>query len=109
MPRPKGSKNKKTLAQNAACITAEQIAKDKALIAEEIEAAEAAVSEAMQLVKEKKAALKAAQKKLARFLKQEASMTALAEKAQRKADAEKLAQAFLSSGKSLDEVMELLK
>ena len=38
-----------------------------------------------------------------------AALTAQAEQEQRKADAEKLAAAFLSSGKSLDEVLEMLK
>lgn len=111
MPRPKGSKNKKpsVRATKIAPMTVEQIADEKAAIAKEIEEATAAVNEAAQFLKDKKAALKAAQKKLAKFEKQEAALTAQAEQEQRKADAERLAAAFLASGKSLDEVLNMLK
>ena len=60
-------------------------------------------------LKAKKAELKDAQKQLAKIEKQEAALAEQAAQNQRKADAEKLATAFLESGKSLDEVLRALQ
>lgn len=81
----------------------------KLLLLKEIEGATAAVSEAAQILKDKKASLKASQKKLAKLKKQGAALTAQAEQEQRKSDAEKLVASFLTSDKSLDEVLDMLR
>ena len=82
MPRPKGSKNRKPSVRRKGVANAESISEAKAAVATQIEALTSEVNEA--------AAEQAAQN-------------------QRKADAEKLATAFLESGKSLDEVLRALQ
>lgn len=74
-----------------------------------IEALTSEVNEAAAALKAKKAELKDAQKQLAKIEKQEAALAEQAAQNQRKADAEKLATAFLESGKSLDEVLRALQ
>ena len=66
-------------------------------------------AKAAAALKAKKAELKDAQKQLAKIEKQEAALAEQAAQNQRKADAEKLATAFLESGKSLDEVLRALQ
>lgn len=90
MPRPKGSKNRKPSVRRKGVANAESISEAKAAVATQIEALTSEVNEAAAALKAKKAELKDAQK-------------------QRKADAEKLATAFLESGKSLDEVLRALQ
>ena len=102
MPRPKGSKNRKPSVRRKGVANAESISEAKAAVATQIEALTSEVNEAAAALKAKKAELKDAQKQLAKIEKQEA---ALAEQA----DAEKLATAFLESGKSLDEVLRALQ
>ena len=91
MPRPKGSKNRKPSVRRKGVANAESISEAKAAVATQI------------------AELKDAQKQLAKIEKQEAALAEQAAQNQRKADAEKLATAFLESGKSLDEVLRALQ
>ena len=102
MPRPKGSKNRKPSVRRKGVANAESISEAKAAVATQIEALTSEVNEAA-------AALKDAQKQLAKIEKQEAALAEQAAQNQRKADAEKLATAFLESGKSLDEVLRALQ
>ena len=89
MPRPKGSKNKKSVAP---------VVED---IDQKIAAAEAEIEELVAQLKAKKAELKALIKE------KEAALAAAAEK---KAEEEKakLLDALAKSGKSIDEIIEFL-
>lgn len=107
MARPKGSKNKKNPVSNAG--TLETVAAAKKNLGEEIDALTAAVEEAAQALKDKKAELKTAQKKLEKLEKQEAAAQEAAAQEAKRAEASRLLDAFLASGKSLDEVLEVLK
>ncbi len=107
MARPKGSKNKKNPVSNAG--TLETVAAAKKNLGEEIDALTAAVEEAAQTLKDKKAELKTAQKKLEKLEKQEAAAQEAAAQEAKRAEASRLLDAFLASGKSLDEVLEVLK
>ncbi len=88
MPRPKGSKNKKTL------LTENLEAK--------IAAAESEIAALTEQLKAKKAELKLMQKEKARSDKRAAAKKAEEDKA-------KLLEAISASGKSVEEVLEMLK
>ena len=98
MARPKGSKNKKTIAAAAE----NQITLSTALIDEQISAVEADIAELTQTLKNKKIELKALTKEKTRAAELEARQKAEAEK-------EKLLDAVAKSGKSIDEILEFLK
>lgn len=93
MPRPKGSKNKKSLAAPELDLSA---------ITQQIDAIEEEIAELSETLKAKKAALKNLTK---------ARVEAEAAAAAKKAEADKLAilAAFEASGKSVEEILELLK
>ena len=93
MPRPKGSKNKKT----TVVIEVDTIAN----IDEKIAAAEAAVAELTESLKAKKAELKELTKAKAEAVKAAAEKRAEEEKA-------KLLEAVAASGKSIDEIIEMI-
>ncbi len=95
MSRPKGSKNKKTIAAAAATVTAENISR-------RIEEVEAEIKRLAEEQKAKKAELKK--------LIKERDSAARAE-ARKKAEANKAAimAAVESSSKSIDEILEFLK
>lgn len=109
MPRPKGSKNKTTSAQAMGVATMEQLEAAKAEIQDEISTLNTDLEEMAQLLKSKKADLKAAQKALAALEKQEAALAEQAAKEKRQEEANTLAAAFLDSGKSLEEILKLLE
>lgn len=92
MPRPKGSKNKKT----AAIIEAVGVYDEK------IAAAETAIAELTAELKAKKAELKDLIKAKAKAEKVSAEKKAEEDKA-------KLLEAFAASGKSVDEIIDMLK
>ena len=92
MPRPKGSKNKKT------AVVIETIEN----IDEKIAAAETALAEMTKALKAKKAELK----ELARA-KAEADKIAAAKRAEE--ERTKLLEAVAASGKSMDEIISLIK
>ncbi len=92
MPRPKGSKNKKKT----------EIILDPNALDEQIKAAEAEIETLTAALKVKKAELK----KLVKD-KAEAEKTAAEKKAEE--DKAKLLEAVAASGKSIEEVLELLK
>lgn len=97
MGRPKGSKNKKTTARNANLTfsTPEELES-------KITAAEAEISALTGSLKAKKAELKALTK-----AKAEAEKIAAQQKSE--ADKERILQAVAASGKSIDEIIDLLK
>ena len=98
MARPKGSKNKKTIAAEVD----NQITLSTALIDEQISAVEAEIADLTQTLRSKKAELKTLTKEKVRAEELEARQRA-------EADKEKLLDAVAKSGKSIDEILELLK
>ena len=106
MPRPKGSKNKKTVSAEVAPVAVESISEKISVVEAEItaigEQLKAKKDELKTLVKEKAKADKAAAKQKA---KEEAE--AAAKKAEE--DKAKLLEAFQASGKSVDELVAFLK
>ena len=108
MPRPKGSKNKKTISQTAA---AAPVAVEN--IAEKIAAVEAEIAAIGEQLKAKKDELKALMKEKAKADKSAAKQKAKeeAEAAAKKAeeDKAKLLEAFQASGKSVEELVAFLK
>ena len=97
MPRPKGSKNKKTAATNTMEINISIESLD-----EQIKTTEAEIESMTAALKDKKTELKALLKK-----KDKAEKIA----AEKKAEEEKarLLEAVAASGKSIDEILEMLK
>ena len=95
MPRPKGSKNKSKAVETAVELTVEQFE-------EKIAAAEAEIEQMTESLKAKKAELKELVKG------KEAAVAAAAEK---KAEEDKKAimDAIAASGKTVEEILELLK
>ena len=92
MPRPKGSKNKKT------AVVVDPVEN----VDEKIAAAEAAIAALTEELKAKKAELKKLNK-----AKEKAEKVAAEKQAEE--DKAKLLEAITASGKSVDEVLELLK
>lgn len=94
MPRPKGSKNKKkTVVENVVSIDT---------LNEQISAVEAEIEEITAALKAKKAELKKLVKARSAAEEQAAAQKAEEDKA-------KLLEAVAASGKSIDEVLEMLK
>lgn len=93
MARPKGSKNKKTIMNTA--VTIQEVGEKIAAIEEEI-------SSLNEKLKERKTWLK-------NLTKQKAAMEKEAEKRKAEEDKAKLLDAVKKSGKSVEEIIELLK
>ena len=110
MPRPKGSKNKKsilTVAQVEAQIAAKQEMK-KTLEADEAGIA-AELEKQKQLLRAKKKELRAVEKELLVLEEKKAEAAAIASAAAQKVEIEKVVSKLVSSGKSADEILEMLK
>lgn len=97
MPRPKGSKNKKTAAANTPDINISIESLD-----EQIRATEAEIESMTASLKNKKAELKALLK-----TKEKAEKIAAEQKAEE--DKIRILDAVAASGKSIDEILEMLK
>ena len=97
MPRPKGSKNKKTAAVNSPDINISIDSLD-----EQIKATEAEIESMTASLKNKKAELKALIK-----AKEKAEKLAAEQKAEE--DKIRILDAVAASGKSIDEILEMLK
>lgn len=102
MARPKGSKNRKP--KNT--MSLDEIYTAKSAAEEELSALNTEISELMEQVKAKRAAVQAVKRKLTSLGKKEAEAQALAAQEKRNAEAQELAAAFLNSDKSLEEVMK---
>ena len=110
MSRPKGSKNKKTLLSEAQLgdkIIAAEAAKKK-LEAEERKLVSVMEDAKVQL-KAKRKELRAAERSLAVMREKKAQSDAVAAKAAQKLEIEKVVSSLVSSGKSADEILDLLK
>ena len=110
MPRPKGSKNKKTV-QSAGKIDekiAAQAALKQALEAEQANIL-AEIEKQKQLLKAKKKELRAADKALAALEAKKLEAQAIETAAAQKVEIEKVVSKLVRSGKSADEILEMLK
>ena len=110
MPRPKGSKNKKTVQSVVKVeekIAAQQALK-KTLEAEQADIL-AAIEKQKQLLKAKKKELRAAEKALLALEAKKAEAAAVESAAAQKVEIEKVVSKLVSSGKSADEILEMLK
>ena len=110
MPRPKGSKNKKTVASVAKVEEklAAQQAKKQALEAEQA-AIMAEIEKQKQLLKAKKKELRAAEKAILSLEEKKAEAAAIETAVAQKAEIEKVVTKLVSSGKSADDILEMLK
>jgi predicted nucleic acid-binding protein len=108
--RPKGSKNKKTLLSEAQLDEkiAAQLAAKKKLEAEEQKILKAIEDYKVQL-KGKKKELKAADKALAALQEKKSQVDAIAAAVAQKAEIEKVVSSLISSGKTADEILDVLK
>lgn len=110
MPRPKGSKNKKknmTIADVETQITAQEEVK-KALENEQA-GIMAAIEKQKELLKAKKKELRAAEKALLVLQEKKAQAEAIEAASAKKAEIEAAVTKLVSSGKSADEILEMLK
>jgi nucleotide-binding universal stress UspA family protein len=109
MSRPKGSKNKKTLLNEAQLddrIAAQKAAKRK-LEAEQQKILNN-IEEQKVLLKQKKKELKAADKALAALEEKKTQVDALAAATAQKAEIEKVVSSLISSGKGANEILDML-
>lgn len=114
MSRPKGSKNKKTLlseAQLGSQITAQRALKNK--LTSEEQKLETQMENLKAQLKSKKKELRAAERKLNALIERksqaDAAAAAQAANAAQKQEVEKVLSKLVNSGKSADEILELLK
>ena len=109
MPRTKGSKNKpKTVAADFATQLAEKQSAKEALSAE-IASIIANIDTLKADLKEKKSALKKAEKEVAMLEAKKAKADVKAVEEAKKAEAESVLKKLLASGMSADEILEKLK
>ena len=109
MPRTKGSKNKpKTMTADFATQIAEKQSAKEALAAE-IASITANIDTLKADLKEKKTALKSAQKELTKLEAKKAAADQKAAEEAKKAEAEEVLKKLLASGMSADEILEKLK
>ena len=110
MPRPKGSKNKKSIASVAKIEEqmAAQQAKKQALEAEQA-AILAEVEKQKQLLKGKKKELRAVEKTILSLEQKKVEAAAIENAVAQKAEIEKVVTKLVSSGKSAEDILEMLK
>ena len=109
MPRPKGSKNKpKTVTADFASQIAEKQSARESLLAE-ITSITANIDTLKADLKEKKIALKAAQKELTKLEAKKAAVDQKAAEATKKSEAEAVLRKLLAEGVSADDIIEKLK
>ena len=110
MPRPKGSKNKKSVLSVAKVeekLAAEQ-AKKQALETEQA-AIVAEIEKQKQLLKGKKKELRAAEKAILALEEKKAEAAAVEAAVAQKAEIEKVVTKLVSSGRSAEDILDLLK
>lgn len=110
MARPKGSKNKKSIAPSAK--VAEQIAAQQKILDtlnNDLNTMTGAIKDMQADVKAKKAEIRKAEKALAALIVQKEKSEAIEAAAAQKAEIEKLVTELISSGKSPEEILSQLK
>ena len=108
MPRTKGSKNKPKITNDFASQIAEKQESIASLTAE-ITSIVLIVAVLIDILKEKKAALKSTQKELTKLVAKKAAVDQKAAEAAKKNEAEAVLKKLLASGMSADEILEKLK
>ena len=112
MPRPKGSKNKPKKAVQAGDQVAEKIAAQKEL-KQSLEAEQAdilaAIEKQKQLLKAKKKEIRAAEKAIVALEAKQAQAAAIEAAAAQKEEIAQVVTKLVTSGKSPEEILELLK
>ena len=112
MPRPKGSKNKVRIPKGGAVDHASMIAEknaEKDQLNEEIASIQANINDLKAQLKEKRAALKAADKAVAKLEAQKTPAEAKAAQQARQAEIDSALQKLISDGMSVDEILDKLK
>ena len=110
MSRPKGSKNKKTLLSEAQLddkIAAAEVAKRK--LAEEEQELMTAMEDVKVRLKAKKKELRAAERTLTVLREKKAKVDTVAAEAAQKKEIEAVVKTLVSSGRSADEILDMLK
>lgn len=110
MSRPKGSKNKKTLLSQAQLddkIAQKQAAKAK--LEEELQRLLVSMDDLKLQVRAKKKEIKAEERAIAGLEEKKEQAAAIAAAAEQKKEVEKVVSSLISSGKSADEILEMLK
>ena len=111
-PRPKGSKNKVRIPKGGAVDLASMIAEknaEKDQLNEEIASIQANINDLKAQLKEKRAALKAADKAVAKLEAQKTAAEAKAAQQARQAEIDSALQKLISDGMSVDEILNKLK
>lgn len=110
MPRPKGSKNKKSI-QTVEQVESQIAAKKETKAALEADQAgiAAEIEKQKKLLSAKKKELRAVEKELLILEEKKAEAEAIAAAAAQKVEIEKVVSKLVSSGKSADEILEMLK
>ena len=109
MSRPKGSKNKKTLLSEAQLddkIAAQEVIQKR--LAEEEKKLLAAMEDLKIRLKAKKKELRMAEKTLAVLKEKKSQADAVAAAAAQKKEIEKVVSSLVSSGRSADEILDML-
>lgn len=110
MPRPKGSKNKKSIISSAD--VEKQIAEKKKVIAalnSERDAIIAEIKDKQKAVKAKKTEIRKAEKALAALMVKKEESEAIEAANAQKAEIEKVVTQLINSGKSADDILANLK
>ena len=110
MPRPKGSKNKKsikTVAQMDAQIAVQ--AEKKAALEAEMDGIGAVIEKQKQLLRAKKKELHAVEKAIVSLTEKKAAAEAAEVAAAKKVEIEQVVAELVGSGKSADEILQMLK
>ena len=109
MPRPKGSKNKKSIVSSAA-IEEKIVAKKESIesLNDELDRIIATIKEQQLLAKTKKAEIRKAEKALASLAAQKEKSEAIESAAAKKAEIEGVVTQLINSGKSAEEILSHL-
>ena len=110
MPRPKGSKNRKSVISSAKYD--EQIATQQKVLAAlngDLDTIKATIKEQQQLAKSKKKEIRKAEKVLANLMVKKEESEAIEAAAAQKAEIEKVVTQLINSGKSPEDILSQLK
>ena len=110
MPRPKGSKNRKSVTSSAKY--AEQIAAQLKVLSAlngDLDSIKATIKEQQQLAKSKKKEIRKAEKVLANLMVKKEESEAIEAAAAQKTEIERVVTKLINSGKSAEDILSQLK
>ena len=110
MPRPKGSKNRKSVISSAKY--AEQIAAQQKVLSAlngDLDSIKATIKEQQQLAKSKKKEIRKAEKVLANLMVKKEESEAIEAAAAQKTEIERVVTKLINSGKSAEDILSQLK